>query len=161
MNKCKSVIWFGFIALNLLILLAGPIQDRALAQSGPYHSYSPIAINYQPPLPSNSISVLSVSPSSPAELALFDKVTVTFEYTTDEASGVRIWAIPYTNGERSPGHGYQPSIVLPTGQGSLSRWFFITSGTVTVDEILLLMNSADGTRTLYEEFIPVEYHVGG
>ena len=107
---------------------------------------------------SHSISNIELTPSSPASLTFNQNVDITFNYTTDEASGVRIWARPFTNGSLTPNYAAHGSPVYPAGSGSATGYFTITSGDVIVDEIRFQMWDAGQTTLLLEFFVPVEYH---
>jgi hypothetical protein len=104
-----------------------------------------------------SISNVVTTPTSPASLIFNEYVYIDFDYETDEAGGVRIWARPFTDGSKTPnctGHG---SIVHPTGSGSITGNFKITSGETVVDSIRFQMTNADQSDTLLEYFVPVEF----
>ncbi len=87
-----------------------------------------------------------------------ENVNMTFNYRTTEASGVRIFARPYTNGSATPGYGAHGSGVYATGSGAGSGWFTITAGDVTVDAIRFTMYNANQSQLLLEWFVPVSLH---
>lgn len=94
-----------------------------------------------------------------ASFANGEQVSLSFEYSTDEASGVRIFARPFSNGSLSSSYGASPSpLYLGSGTGTAS--FTITSGTITVDEIRFQIFTADQSDLLREFWVPVEYHFG-
>ncbi len=105
-----------------------------------------------------SISNIQLSPSSPASLAFNANVNVTFDYATEEAGGVRIFARPITNGSLTLNYSASGSPIYPAGSGSGSGNFNITSGEVVVDEIRFQMWDANQTTLLLEFFVPVDYH---
>jgi hypothetical protein len=106
----------------------------------------------------HSISHIQLSPDYPASLAFNQNVQITFDYSTEEASGVRIWARPFTNGSLTPNYAASGSPIYPVGNGNGSASFSITSGEVIVDELRFQMWDANQTTLLLEFFIPVEYH---
>ena len=111
----------------------------------------------------HSISNIQLDPPSPATLAT-NRVEVTFDYTTTESGGVRIFASPYTDGSLTPNYAYSGSPLYPTGQGKGEGYFMIQSAEVTfdqvtVDQLRFRMLSADQSRVLlYESFISVDYY---
>jgi hypothetical protein len=83
----------------------------------------------------------------------------TFEYSTDDPAGVRIFGRPYTNGALTSNYSAHGS-ALNFGGGSFNGYFTITSGTVIVDEIRVRIYNADQSNLLREFWIPVNYHFG-
>jgi hypothetical protein len=114
----------------------------------------------QEPGPRHEITNIDMTPSSPASLAFNERVNISFDYYTDEADGVRIWATPWTNGERTPNSRYQGSAVLPAGDGSASRYFYVTSSPVTVDQVRFRMTNVDQSEVLVEFYVNVSYAYG-
>jgi len=90
-------------------------------------------------------------------------VNITFNYTTNETEGVRIWARPFTGGNRTPNYGAHGSPVYPYGSGSGDGYFTISSGetTVTVDQVGFQMWTPGQGELLLELFIPVTYQFNG
>lgn len=106
----------------------------------------------------HSISNIQLDP--PSRRGLFTKtiqVEVTFDYTTAETGGVRIFVLPYTDGSLIPNYTSSESPLYPAGQGKGEGDFTIQSEGVTVDQIKFQMTSADKSRVLYESFISVNY----
>ena len=108
----------------------------------------------------HSISNINMTPSSPAGLLNNEHVDITFDYTTDEVGGVRIWVMPYTDGSWSPNLAVSGSPLYSPPSGSGSGYVTITSGDIVVDQIRVYMMDADGNVLLWETFIDVEYHFG-
>ncbi len=119
-----------------------------------------VTINYtlELSISPNSISNIQLSPSSPASLALNQRVNITFDYVTDEVDGVRIFVRPFSNGSLTPHYGAHGSGLYPLGSGSGTGFFTIRSGDATVDQLRFQMLNADQSQLLLEFFIPVEYH---
>jgi hypothetical protein len=118
--------------------------------------------NWQIPLSTNpnTITNIELSPSSPAQLDYGDHVDVTFDYTTDDPGGVRIWARPFTNGSLTPDYAAHASQLYPAYAGSGSGFFTIDSGPVEVDQLRFQMTNADQSVTYLEYFIDVSYGYG-
>ena len=150
----KSIIWRILSYLMLFILIFGPLasvsaQARSLEQEAEPNS---------PTAPGDHlVTDIYLTPDSPNILRTHDNVNLSFQYVTNEPSGVRIFARPYTNGAPTPNYGAHGSAVYPTGSGQGSGWFTINSGEVVVDQIRIRMTNADQTDVLFEAFLPVYY----
>ncbi|MEW6571572.1 MAG: hypothetical protein AB1390_10445 [Nitrospirota bacterium] len=83
----------------------------------------------------SSISDIQISPASPSALPFNTHVDITFNYSTTEAAGMRIFPRPMTNGALTPNYAASGSPLYATGSGSGSAYFTITSGETTVDQI--------------------------
>ena len=75
-----------------------------------------------------SVALTSITPALGSYRLHSEYVNYTFEYTTANASGVRVFGIPYTKGSSSPNLAINGSPIYPTGTGSGSGFFRITSG---------------------------------
>ncbi|HLP92437.1 MAG TPA: T9SS type A sorting domain-containing protein [Saprospiraceae bacterium] len=84
---------------------------------------------------------------------------VSFQYSTTESGGVRIFPRPWTNGALTPNYGASGS-GLYTGSGSGNGTFTITSGNQRVDHIRFNVTNADQSETLLQIWSPVEYCFG-
>ena len=103
---------------------------------------------------------ISVGPDSKvANYAHNQNVTVTMGYATDEATGVRIYARPYSGGSLSPGYSGSGS-GLHLGSGTASSSFSIMSGNVLVDEIRIEVYGSDNSTLLRRIWIPVRFRFG-
>ena len=109
----------------------------------------------------NSMHNIELSPPSPASLYFNDDVNITFDYSTNEFGGVRIFVRPFTDGSLTPNYAAHGSPLYPYGSGSGSGLFTITSGEVIVDQVRFQMWNGDQTELLVESFIDVEYHFKG
>ncbi|MFA4966492.1 MAG: hypothetical protein WC709_12785 [Thermoleophilia bacterium] len=103
------------------------------------------------------VTQISLAPRTPNVMPINTDVDITFDYTTTEAGGVRIFARPFTGGALTPNYAAHGSPLYPVGSGSSSGFFTITSGNVTVDHIRFEMWNASQTTRLYVAFIPVSY----
>lgn len=104
-----------------------------------------------------NISNIQLSPSPHASLALNQRVEITFDYTTNEAGGVRIFARPMSGGSLTPDYAAHGSPNYPIGSGSGDGYFTITAGDALVDEIQFRMFNDDQSVLLLEFFVPVHY----
>jgi hypothetical protein len=100
----------------------------------------------------HGITNIVFDPVSPAEVELEEHVDVTFDYTTEEAGGVRIWC-DTDNGNQMT----SPSPLHPVGSGSGSTWFTILGAEATITSFRLYMMDATGTQLLYETTVVVDY----
>lgn len=118
-----------------------------------------LPVSYKYKGPANIANSITLTPATPNILKFGEDVSLAFKYTTDEPDGVRIWALPFTNGALTPDYGAHGSPEYPVGSGAAAGHFTINSGTVTVDEIRIQMWSAgEGeTKLLFERKIPVSY----
>ncbi len=90
----------------------------------------------------HAIENIVAVPAAPAILTNGTQAGFTFDYVTDCANDVLIYVRPLSGGVRPPnvqGHG---SDDYPTGTGSGSGWFTITSGDVEVDALEFWMEDA-------------------
>lgn len=85
--------------------------------------------------------------------------TMTFDYSTTEAAGVRIFPRPWTNGGLTPNYSASGSGVY-TGSGSTSSNFTITAGNQRVDHVRFRATNSDQSEVLLEMLFPVEYTFG-
>lgn len=118
-----------------------------------------------PPTPlalaNSSLSSIALNPASPSEMKFSQQINVSLSYKTDEAAGVRIWALPHFANQTVPREFIiNPSPIYPVGTGNASAFVSVTSGEAIVDEIVLQMWNADKSVLLYETRLPVNYHFG-
>ena len=105
----------------------------------------------------HSIGDILMTPKPPAELLDGEPVTVRFTYFTEEERGVRIYAIPYTKGEVTPGAKISDSPLYQVGEGEGSANFTINSQDIMVDQVQLLMTTADQSKVLWEKLFDAQY----
>ncbi len=103
------------------------------------------------------VTHIALSPDTPDVLKFDQNVNLTFNYITRQPGGVRIWARPFTNGALTPNYAAHGSPLYPTGSGSGSGFFTITTGQVVVDQIRIQMWDDNQTTLLFEAFLPVYY----
>ena len=150
----KSVTWRILSYLMLFILVFGPLasfsaQASSLAQEAEPNS---------PAAPGDHlVTDISLTPDSPNILRTNEDVSLSFNYVTNDPSGVRIFVRPFTNGSLTPNYSAHGSSIYPTGSGQGSGFFTITSGEVVVDQIRIRMTNADQSVVLFEAFLPVYY----
>ncbi|MGC9443938.1 MAG: hypothetical protein ACP5E9_03260, partial [Candidatus Methanospirareceae archaeon] len=107
----------------------------------------------------HSITNIKLTPSSPACLEFREFVEVTFDYSTNDTSGIDIYSQPLTGGSDTPNYAVRHPGNFPVGNGSGNGSFTVTRDEVTVDQLRLQMYSwHDRDRLLHEVIIPVEYH---
>ncbi|MHC4643018.1 MAG: right-handed parallel beta-helix repeat-containing protein, partial [Planctomycetota bacterium] len=135
MKKKRSFLNFGILVL--IIWVAG-------------FGVTPYAM-------AHSIGNIVMTPQPPADLTDGDPVTVRFTYITEEERGVRIFAVPYTKGQVTQGAEVYQSQLYPVGKGQGSASFTVNSQDIRVDQIQLVMTTADQSRILLEHFVGAIY----
>ena len=116
-----------------------------------------VPVNYQFRRPTNIVGSITLTPANPNILKFGEDVKLAMTYTTNEGSGVRIFARPFTGGALTPNYAANPSPIYSVGSGAASGFFTISDGTVTVDHIRIQMWDASQTTLLFQAFIPVSY----
>jgi len=108
--------------------------------------------------PENSMNITAMDPSSPSTLKFNEFVVITFNYTILPEDGAKMWIIPYTDGDRTPGFLYSSSIVF-TGEGTRQVGVSVESGDepVKVDQLKVTMVNPDQSETYIERFESVDY----
>lgn len=105
----------------------------------------------------NTISNISFGPRTPNILRLNEKVTISFDYTTNEAAGVQIFARPMSGASLTPGYAAHGSPDYPVGAGTGTGYFTITAGSPTVTAVRFQMWNVGQTTLLCETIVPVHY----
>lgn len=103
----------------------------------------------------NIVTKIELAPDTPNIFKYSDNVNLTFDYTTINKDGVRIWARPFSGANLSPNYAAHGSIVHPAGSGSATGSFRLTSGPVIVDKVRVQMWTPDQSALLFEAFLPV------
>ena len=103
------------------------------------------------------VTNIVLTPPTPNILAFNQQVTFTFDYSTTEPGGVRIWGRPFTSLGLAKNYAAHGSPVYPVGTGSSSGFFTITDKKVTITKIRFQVWNADQTTLLFQGFIPVNY----
>jgi hypothetical protein len=120
-------------------------------------STAAITISVLPVPEFHGIGPVKLSPSSPAKLPAVDWITISFQYSTTEPSGVVISVRPYYRGVPIAAT-MTPSSFYDTGTGSGRSRFSVVIG--DVDEIRIEMRAVGDDELLFEDTIPVMYHFG-
>ena len=115
-------------------------------------SYIPIVFDR-----GNSVTKITLNPPTPNILFNNQKITITFTYATTQPEGVHIFARPISDGSPSANYAASSAPISPTGSGTGTQNFTITSGNITVDQVRFQMYNADQSRLLFEAFAPVHY----
>jgi hypothetical protein len=111
----------------------------------------------------NDIDITSISPESPATLKFYetssdDRVVIEYNYNIAHKEGARIWIIPYTDGDSSPGYVYSSSPVYK-GKGSKKVLVSVEGDTdpINVDQLLIYIESDETEELLVERYVDVDY----
>lgn len=107
--------------------------------------------------PTNLVTHLDFTPDTPDVLALNQDLRFSFDYSTRQPGGVRIFARPFTNGALSPNYAAHGSPVHPIGGGSGTGFFTLTASQAVVDQVRIQMWDANQTTLLFEAFLPVYF----
>ncbi|MHC4314781.1 MAG: right-handed parallel beta-helix repeat-containing protein, partial [Planctomycetota bacterium] len=105
----------------------------------------------------HEIDNIVVTPKPPAQLLDGEPVTARFTYVTEEQRGVRIFAIPYTKGEVTPGADVYQSPLYQVGEGEGSASFTVDGQDIMVDQVQMLMTTADESKVLLEFYLDFEF----
>ena len=84
---------------------------------------------------------------------------IAFNYSTTEASGIRIFIRPWTNGSLTNDYTASGSL-LYTGTGTGAGTFSVASGNQRIDHARIQAWTNDQSTLLLEMFLPVEYTFG-
>ena len=87
-------------------------------------------------------------------------VTLSIDYKIDEASGGRIFILPFTNGAWTPNYAVSGSPIYGPGTGTCTPHMTITSGSVVIDHVRVKLVSPDQSETWLEFFLPVSFIYG-
>ncbi len=153
-TRLRPIPWRTTTYLVLLLLVFAPVANSSARATRGDQETGP-----EVPLAAGDhlVTAFSLTPDSPNVLRTGQNVDLTFQYITNQAGGVLIWARPFTNGALTPNYAAHGSPVYPTGSGSGSGFFTISSGTVVVDQIRIQMWDTSQTVLLFETFLPVHY----
>jgi hypothetical protein len=103
----------------------------------------------------HAINNIIVTPTPPHCMLFNENVNITFDYTTAEPGGIRIFVRPFTGNAATPGYGAHGSPNYPTGNGNGNGWFTIMAGNALVDRLQFRMTNADQSQELLKFFVPV------
>jgi hypothetical protein len=122
-----------------------------------------LPVSYQVSNGATTVNGITLSPptANPNIMDNGQNVNLTFNYTTNQAGGVRIFARPFRGNALAPDYAASGSPLYPTGSGSGSASFTIVSLTELVNGIRFQVTDANQTTVLFEKIIPVYYLFGG
>jgi hypothetical protein len=124
-----------------------------------FEAFLPVYYRFRSP--TNIVTHIELSPDTPNIFKYNQDVNLTFNYTTNQPGGVRIWARPFSGANLSPAYAAHGSIVHPTGSGSATGSFSLTAGPLVVDKVRIQMWDANQTVLLFEAFLPVSLFWAG
>jgi hypothetical protein len=143
------------VIIILLLLMALSPQANGSVRASPARQE---AEPQSPAAPGDHlVTNVRLSPDTPNVIRDNQNVNLTFDYITNQVGGVRIFVRPFTDGAESPNYAAHPSPLYPTGSGSDTGWFTISTGTVVVDQIRIQILNDSQTTLLFEAFLPVYY----
>lgn len=117
-------------------------------------------IAFSGPASANWLGGITFNHPSPSYLPYGEQVVVSIDCKVTEAEGVRVYVLPYSGLNPTPGYGTSGSVIVPFGESTVSRYFTINSGTPTVDRVRVRMNTADNSAQILEFFVRVRYEYG-
>lgn len=103
----------------------------------------------------NSVTNIEFNPDTPNVFKYGQNVNLTFNYTTNEEGGVRIFARPFSGAGLSPNYAAHGSPLYSVGSGGATGSFNLTAGPSVVDKVRIQMWNANQTKLLFEAFLPV------
>ncbi|MGD8751195.1 MAG: hypothetical protein PVG14_07220, partial [Anaerolineales bacterium] len=107
-TQFRSTTWRIMSYLMLFILVLSPFTNFT-AQA---NTHEQEADPNGPAAPGDHlVTEISLNPDSPNILRTNDQVNLSFQYVTNEKSGVRIFARPFTNGALTLNYGAHGSIL--------------------------------------------------
>ncbi len=106
---------------------------------------------------SHGIGNITMTPSSPSMVPHYQHVDVEFDFYNYSTDGFLVFARGMQDGEYPPGWAYQASGPIYDNEGHTSRYWYQTSGEPVIDEVQILVKSADATETYLDARVPVEY----
>jgi hypothetical protein len=103
---------------------------------------------------------ITVTPEGPERMAFGQQVNIDFIYETTQVGGIRVSAVPITNGIQTPNSTHSPFVLLSGSSGWGNHWFSVTSGDVDIEAIRFVMWDASLTTPLHSFDLPCDYHFG-
>ena len=103
---------------------------------------------------------ISFSHPTTAYLAHSENVVVTIDYKVDEASGGRVFILPFTDGAPTPSYAVSGGPLVGPGTGTVNLQFRITAGNHIVDQVRVKLVSPDQSEIWLELFLPVHFVYG-
>lgn len=118
-----------------------------------FEAFLPVYYRFRSP--TNIVTDVALAPDTPNVFQYNQDISLTFNYSTNQAGGVRIWARPFSGAGLSANYAAHASPVYPVGSGSGSGSFRLTAGPLVVDKVRIQMWDANQTTLLFEAFLPV------
>jgi hypothetical protein len=118
-----------------------------------FEAFLPVYYRFRSP--TNIVTHIEFNPDTPNIFKYGQNVNLTFNYTTNNAAGVRIWARPFSGPGPSPSYAAHGSPIYLSGSGSGTGSFNLTAGPMVVDKVRIQMWTPDQSALLYEAFLPV------
>jgi hypothetical protein len=103
----------------------------------------------------HSVTSIELRPDTPNVFTYSQNVNLTFNYSTNQSGGVRIFARPFSGAGLSANYAAHGSPIYPAGTGSGTGSFRLSAGPLAVDKIRVQMWDANQTTLLSEAFLPV------
>ena len=109
-TQFTSTIWRITIYLLLFTLVIAPLAGSVRAAPESQETDPNVVAAPGDHLVTN----IDLTPDTPNILRFNESVNITFDYSTTEPSGVRIFARPFTNGALTPNYAAAGSPIYPT-----------------------------------------------
>ena len=108
------------------------------------------------------VTNITLNPEPPALLDNSEWLTMSYDYQTDEPTGLRVTALPFTRGEANPGYGSTGSALHAYPSGSETYGFYLPDWAAEpeVDQILFQIFNSDWS-VLLEEYYVDTVHMWG
>jgi len=104
----------------------------------------------------HGLSNFTLDPESPQWMSYDERVTGSFDYTTSDAGGVRVFCLGARDGAVYwPSMYSSGSTLLPHPSGSGDRWFRY-AGDVDINQACFMMTNSDQSQTYLTVFIPLQ-----
>ena len=108
----------------------------------------------------STVELTSMNPPTLATLKTGEKCVVTVRYNNVGPNPVHVFAMPYTNGNRTPASWSSGSRTYQIGSGDVEGWFLFNKPTA-VDEVKVTMVDSKTRETLLTKNIPVQLNWAG
>jgi hypothetical protein len=103
-----------------------------------------------------ALKVSEMSPKTPAELALRQKVVVKVDFNNPGPDSVQIFVRPFTQGSKSNGYTAHASRAYPAGEGKVEG-FFLFETAAQVDEVRVTMVDLKTNKEISVLKVPVDF----
>jgi len=153
-GNCAFTIKAGAITVDEIAIQMWTDGQTALL----YEKFVPVKYRFS--ALNHVVSNVKFAPISPASLANGDNVSITFNYKTTLAEGVRIEVQPFSNGSIAPNTVASKPVLYPAGKGRGAQSFTIKSGFVFVDQIQFIMRAGISNKIVQRYLYNVNYTFG-